>query len=806
MCQSQIKMNKFKLFLIFLCLISCSSAFAKDEPSACATSLMPYVGLFLKPNNSELQQAVSVLSEQSEEIGELLVDLNQHPSESDVLNNHVDRIYKLNPQSAFILTAAVLKASLKSVNTEVIKKTWDSFINSSKASEEVQRAINQTFQRQEINNKGTPHNPYIDSLSLRGLLLLVEDPNYQNILVLKDKNGSISGYVLYKSGDSEFLSYVRLNNAYIFFETYKRVYVFQVQPENNLSTNVLVFNKKQSDFIANNIYHEYFEGLQSYFNSSHKEMDEELVDHVLDNLNIITITAKKSNFLDTLIYRLTRVQDVFGILPHSIIDNAITRYNAISNDFQISTLLKIAHYLGVDLSILLSDKDLVPHVQIDQNRPPLSDGYIYEIEENIKIKLRDTIRESDLTLSDLSNQTGIPVPTLKNVLEGLSVPRYLVMKNITDVLGIDIREFLIQITSNTLEEIPQSLYDEDQVQDKGAALKFIGDRIKQAMFLAGFDSKTKLTKALKVDISRLGKSNPQLKILLRASYTTRINLSILVSDVNLEDQIDPSLARQIEMPEDYLEKARALIVYYVKKRMVELNISVRDVASLNSGLKESTIRALLNGNRTSGYLLLSQIAEALKTTLPDLLQNLEEDIEQFDSLDLNIEIPASSRNNITESALNERNRWKQRIIQAVELSRIPPNRLKKEFNIELNKLRNRNIQLVTLFKVAHLAGIAVSKLLGHRDLSQLIDPHRDIQAIRPISDSQIKRKVHRFSQNVTKQMEKVYGDPLPLHIRNHIFVVYNTPFVLSTRIIQLSEELNVDSVHFFIGLWYNQGT
>ena len=49
-------------------------------------------------------------------------------------------------------------------------------------------------------------------------------------------------------------------------------------------------------------------------------------------------------------------------------------------------------------------------------------------------------------------------------------------------------------------------------------------------------------------------------------------------------------------------------------------------------------------------------------------------------------------------------------------------------------------------------------------------------------------------------MEKVYGDPLPLHIRNHIFIVYNSPFVLSTRIIQVSEELNVVPVHFFEGL------
>ena len=671
----------------------------------------------------------------------------------------------------------------------------DEFINHSKASEEVQRAINQTFKRQPTNNESTPHNPYIDSLSLRTLLLLIEDPNYQSILVLKDKNETISGYTSYKPGDSEVLSYVHLNNAYIFFETYKRVYVFQVQPESHLSTNVLVFNKKQPNLIANNLYHEYFEEIQHYFNSSYTEMNEELIDNVLDNLDMITTTVKKATFFDRLIYRLTKAQDAFGTLPNSIIDDLIIRYSATQNDVQISTLLKIAHYLGVDLSILLSDEDLIPHVQIDQNRPHLSDEYIYEVERNIKIKLRDAIRESELTLSDLENQSKVPLKTLTNISAGRFVPKYSAMKNITDALGIDINELLIKIVNDVSRDMPQYHLDNNRDQNKAAILERIGNRIKQAIFLAGFDSKMKLRKVLKVHIDELGKYNPRLRLLLTASYATGIKLSVLVGHASLENQVDPNLARHTEMPEDYLEKARALIVYYIKKRMVELNFSIKDVASLNRGLQERTIRALINGSRTPCYLLLSQIVETLKTTLPDLLQNLEEDIEQFNNLDLNLEIPSFNRNNITDSTLNELNRWKERVIQAIELSRIPSKRLRTEFN----KLRNRNIQLITLFKVAHLAGITVSKLLGHRDLSQLIDSHRDIEAIRPLSDSQVKRKVHQFSQNITTQMENVYGYPLPLHIRNHISTVYDSPFVLSPRIIQTSEELNIAPVYLFAG-------
>ena len=787
-------MNKFKLFLIFLCFIYCSSVFAKDKPSACATALMPYVDLLLKPDTSELQQAVSVLLEQSEEVGDLLVDLNQHPSKNNFLNKHIDKIYKLNPQSAFILTAAILKASLKDVNKEMIRDTWDEFIRSSKTSEEAQRAINQTFKRQKTNNKSTLHNPYIDSLSLRELLLLIEDPNYQSVLTLKSKNKNISGYASYKPGDSEVLSYVHLNNAYIFFETYNRVYVFRVQPKNNLSTNVLVFNKKQSDLIANDIYHEYFKGIQHYFNSSYSEIDEELIDNVLDNLNIITTAEKTSTFFDRLIYRLTKIQDAFDIPTHSIIYDIIIRYNTKQNDIQISTLLKIAHYLGVSLSILLSDEDLIPHVHIDPNRLPLSNEYINEIERSIRISLRDAIRESDLNLSDLENQSKVPPSNLRNVIQ--AVPRYSVMKNITDALGIDIKEFLIKI----IREIPKYQLDSSRDPNEVTSLEFIGNRIKQAMFLAGLDAKTKLRKILKVYIDRLGKFNPKLKLLLRTSYATGIKLAVLVGDTSLEDQFDSSLVRQNEMPEDYLEKARALIVYYIKKRMVELNFSIKDVASLDSGLKEKTISALLNGNFKPGYLLLLKIAATLKTTLPDLLQNLEEDIEQFDNLDLNIEVPISNRNNLTEATLNELNRWRQRMVQVAELIHISQARLRLEFKITLSILKEGNFRLITLFKMAHLAGITVSELLSHKDLSQLIDPHRDIKAIKPLSDSQIKRKTYRFSQNITKQMENVYGYPLPLHVRDHISTVYTSPFVPSSRIIQTSEELNIDPVYFFTRL------
>ena len=95
--------------------------------------------------------------------------------------------------------------------------------------------------------------------------------------------------------------------------------------------------------------------------------------------------------------------------------------------FKTSTLPKIAHDLGVDMRLLLSDEDLIPHIQIDMDRPPLSQAYILDFEASIKTKLRDILEKSGLTLMDLANQTGIPLMSLTRMFSDTN-PMYLELK------------------------------------------------------------------------------------------------------------------------------------------------------------------------------------------------------------------------------------------------------------------------------------------------------------------------------------------------------------------------------------------
>lgn len=738
------------------------------------------------------------------------------PSGNAFLQSHIDRVYQLNPLSSWILTIAILKASLSPVNQEHLRNMWENFNSKGETLEQQQER--EKLMRQFLNWESSQdredtlfRNPYIDSLALRDIFGLLEDPHYQSVLTLRmSSRKKINGFLSYKQGDSRIQDgHFYLENAYIFFETYTRVYVFQVRPLNNLSANILVFQKKpsQTHLMADDLYYGYFQGLRSYFRSSFLEVDTDLVTLILDHLTMITVTERASNFLDRLIYRLTDVQQAFNLPSRSTIYSVVTQYEGWDSDgqadFQIPTLLKIARYLGVDLSILLSDVDLRPYVQLDPNRSPLSEVYILEVERTIRRRLRGAIRESGLTLLDIANQTGINQKTFGQVITRWTA-KYLNLEKITTFLGIDTNRFLVEIANEVSRHVsPSSLVERDEQNPDEASLEFIGNRIKQAMSLAEFlYLKKEIKRRLGIHIDTLGQTNPTFAVLLRASYTTHVSLSLLVSEENLEEHISPHTVRQTKLPEDYIEKARQLVIYYIKRRMVKLNISLIDLAS-SSHLQEVTLRAWFNHRGSPMYLSLVKIADGLEISLPELLKDLETDIARFESLDLHVEIPEPRANNMTENTFNEFQRWKQRMIQALELTNISSNTLQEKFNIELHRLRDReSIQLRTIFKVAHVAGISVSSLLGNSDLSQFINPDRYKDTINPLSVQRIDRKMRRLSQNIQNHAEG--ASERELNSRSRIYLrritTRQSQYFPAFYILQLAEDMNVRPTRFFQGL------
>ena len=275
--------------------------------------------------------------------------------------------------------------------------------------------------------------------------------------------------------------------------------------------------------------------------------------------------------------------------------------------------------------------------------------------------------------------------------------------------------------------------------------------------LSGLHRSSDIRQTFKINESQIDQFQPKFKTLLRISYKANISLSLFFSEENLEGHIHPEHFRQDDLTDDYTDKARQLIIYYIKRRMVELNMSLADLASASNISPGSIYAFLFDVRRTPNYFSLHKMAKALKTTLPELLEPFETDMARFDDLDLHIDIPEPRGMRISENNIQENQRLKERMNQALTLTNIPARVLKNQFNIDyrINRANNDKIQLERFFKVAHIAGISATKLLGHEDLSQLINPDRYQDDIKPLSRRQIEQKIRHLSRNIKREAENI---------------------------------------------------
>ena len=799
------------LLVLHFCGLHFTHAVTSTQNLTCLQAIMPHVELSIQSNNHRLQQASFVLledhlnEERSHPIGEVLADFTVTPSQNAFVQSHIDRVHKLNPISAWILNLSILRTSLSPINKQYLKERWMHLINENERSEsersKQERFIDKVLSWTPLLNQEESmifRSPYVDSLVLRNAFNLLEDPNYQTMLTLRERRRQITGFLSYKNGNSQVLGQqVRLEDAFIFFETYKRIYVFQVNPLNNLSENILVFEKKPSQhyLIADDLYYEYFQGLQSYFYGAPFNLDDQILNFVLGDLTITTVTEKNSSFFDRLVHRLIDVQNMIRLPYDSIVANVIQNYQD-HESIRISTILKVRHELGVDLPILLSDVDLRPYVKLDPNRPALSEAYILAFKQAIKSKLRRILQRSGLTSEEVARQTGLRVRAIKHIVSTGTrrIGKYATLEKILNVLGKDTNQFLIEIDTKVSRHVASH---QPPVEDQNPVrpFAFIGGRIIEAMSLVNLGSKIDIFRTLKVHKYKLGQSDPTLKFLLRVSRKTGLPLALLVSQDSLEGHIDPQiLLEETDVTDEEIEKARQLIVYYIKRRMVELNLPLLGLVSLNNQLQETTLRALLNGQSIPRYFLLTRIAETLRTTLPELLKDFEIDMANFESLDLDIEIPKPRNHSISESVRNEFRRWIQQMFEALRLTNVPTHILKNTFNINIGRLAQRPyLQIQNIFRVAHVAGISEAQLLGHGDLSQIINPHRNKQSIQPISEQVVQRKMRTLRENV-----EVYKDAFVREDHPWRADIYENPHLPIVEFLQLAEDIQVNALVFFI--------
>ena len=231
------------------------------------------------------------------------------------------------------------------------KRQWNGFINEretpsqSYSQEEQQMLLNSLFRRKSPQRNGIFHNPYIDSLVLTDAMGLFTDPHYQTFLSLgTGLRKTTHGILSYKKGVSDFHNgRFLIENAYVFFETPIRIYVFRVPALNHhLSANVLVFEKKpssQNRFLADSLYRQYFQGLRGYFDTTAVAVDEDMITFLLDHLTINTTAERLSNFVDRLIHRLMDVQSHFRRPSRSTtLDIIIKRYKSNEGPFNFQNL------------------------------------------------------------------------------------------------------------------------------------------------------------------------------------------------------------------------------------------------------------------------------------------------------------------------------------------------------------------------------------------------------------------------------------------------------------------------------------
>lgn len=808
-----------QVLLIVLFFYSLHDVYSSNgiKPNACVQAFIPYIKLFLSTEDARLEQALLALrdppplnlslgpnvSQQMQSfdpIGEALMDLATKPPQNIFVQGNIDRIYRLNPLSSWILIIVILRASLQESNSLYLQHRWaEEDLEDKEDLEERKIAIDRILNGS-LQGRGVIHNPYIDSLVLRNNFGLYIDPQYQSNLTLHIRSQqTIQGIVSYKEGDARVWNDgFSLENAYIFFETNRRVYVFQVNPSNHLSANALVFEKKpERKTIAGNLYLEYFREIRAYFQLSdsfpESEMEtQEMIELILDHL---TITSRTSTYyLDRLIERLQDVQNTFHLSSTHPVSSVVIAYKQKGQrNFQISTILKIAYHLGLTLDILLSDKGLKPYVRLDSGKPPLSRDYIFEFERMVREELRISIQESNLSLAEIASQSGVSKNTI-DLLTTSWTPQYVTLRDLMDVLRRDANRFLVNIANKVSQQVSPQFIIEDQ--EETYLQVFIGMRIRRAMSLCEFPFlKTKIKEILGIKMSKLEQIDPKLQTLLRTSFTTHIPLSLLVSEEPLEGHIHPDKIRRLEdMPGGYIEKAKQLIVYYVQRRMVELNWSLNDLASY-SGFRETTLQMWFDHKQYPKYSSLVKLAGTLGKNLPEFLQNLETDIARFESMDLHIELPEPSRSmSITQSVSNEFQRWRERIIQALELTNITSRILRDRFHLDLNRLKSpsNQFELEKVFKAAHVVGISEERLLGHDDLSQIVDPNRHQKNIQPISEQSVREKMRYLILNIQDQnVEESRLEPAS-RVRLRSIVTYRSPYVPAIYVIQLAEDLNVE--------------
>ena len=193
------------------------------------------------------------------------------------------------------------------------------------------------------------------------------------------------------------------------------------------------------------------------------------------------------------------------------------------------------------------------------------------------------------------------------------------------------------------------------------------------------------------------------------------------------------------------------------------------------------------------------MTEGLAISVPDLLKDLERDIEQFDQIDRNVEIFTSYSNH--EKIKADLEHLETRIKEVVQLSGLPNDTIIKLTGWRASPSMinpNNSTRIATLFKISRLSNIHIAHLAGHHDLSSIINP--DTLEMSKASDQEIQNFLLRLRSHIKRTMENKLGHQLPLSIEREILRLFYSSFVTYYALFNFCYDLKIDLVDFLKGL------
>ena len=725
------------------------------------------------------------------------------------------------------MTSAILKSSLSSTHKYLFKESYNEILNGSLASElpgnDLMHPMNHMPKLENMMNGSVQINPYIHSLSLRTLYLLLEDPHYSDYLTLQNHDRSIDGWVSYKGGDIRLGAghggltnrYLIMNKAYVFFETSRRLYVFQISSQYHSTNLVLVFEKRLSllpnAILSDKLYSEHYSKLQSYFDFLSQfyqpEVAKDELEGVLNEQMTISFRHTRTNEIGLMMYRIDEALENPSLNKEGKAMQPIRHYlsrkmaypEKFENmDIKISTLFRLSRFLGINIELLLDNAvDLRPYVTKLNDNSDFLQEELDQLELSINRAIVKKIKKSLLSFTELSDRTGISIHSLENIVYHRDNPNYFALKKIAQALKTTVVEMIKDIKlvtqnnhSNSQNSALLNGNEKTFTEDKKTnERRFIGNRIRQAMSLAGMGSHRAM-------IGLVSQRNTKIKILLRTSYATGVPLFVLVSDVDLTDYIHPTRVRGEPLPDEILQKAYKLIIYYIKRRINKLDIRSAQQLSIKIQIRAEVIKNLFREDgRNMYYSSLSQMAEGLAISVPDLLKDLERDIEQFDQIDRNVEIFTSHPTH--EKIKADLEYLETRIKEVVQLSGLPNYTIRtltgwRPSQSMINP--NNSIRIATLFKISRLSNIHIAHLIGHQDLSSIITP--DTLEMSKTSDQETQNFLLRLKNHIKKAIENKLGHSLHPSVEREILRPFYSPFVTYYTLSNFCYDLEIDLVDF----------